>query len=311
MRNLVPKILLGTISFLIGITVCAQDGYFVDISYKAGSTSMSYAYATYLPVNSTNTTRVFELHKDGFYQTNFRFDIGRNSENVYWKANLDGLFFLIYEWVADEENSNGPLKSKFRKYDELKEANPLIAENEPTPYYREMLHPVSGGGDYKFVDWDLAFGGEVIKIGLNYSFGMLGANYHGNGLTFYDGINGLYAGSFGVGYHSFGLKGFLFNTEELPIKAQFGINRLSSIEAINSFKRKGWGIDLEAKYVLLDGVFKPYVSVYFEYKRFNEGKEPSKLYVGSTQNSYVKIDMPALKATSFGISIGVLLSDEY
>ena len=295
------RLIFSGLSLLLATSALhAQEGFFIETSYKFGRTNMSYAYATNLPVSPGSSIKEFKFHKDGFYQTNFKMDIGQNSDAAYYRINVDGVIYLMADLVGKSENTRGPLKSKFRKYDDLKEEHQFIRDNEPDPYFKDHVHPISGGGDYKWLDFEFAVGNESLKFGLNYALGFLGANGSNNGLT----VNSHYnknAGisSFGVGYNQYGPKAILFNSEDNPLKASFGIHRVVTVHKKQFVKRKGYGIDMEAKYFLGTEGIKPYISAYFEYKRFKA--EVSNGYKNSNETPR---SIPKLSTSAIGLTIG-------
>lgn len=296
---------LGVVILAMGNLSIAQEGFFIEAAYKMGRTSMSYAYATWQPVGANNSAKDFQLHKDGFFQNNFKLDVGQNGEVAYYRINVDGLFYGLADLVSDGEGKTGPLKSKYRKYNDLETEYTTLKDNAPETYYKNTVHPLSGGGDYKWLDFDFAVGGESLKIGLHYAFGFLGANGGNNGITLSDyAIRNYGAASFNLGYQQYGLKTMLFNSEDFPIKASLGFNRLSTVHKKVFEKRKGFGIDFDAKYIFnLDGI-NPYVSFYYEFKKFKSADEPSYFF----NNSRPAFTAPKLVVNAIGINIGVQIN---
>ena len=122
------KILIVVLGILIfSPKVKAQEGFFIEAAYKMGKTNMSYAYATWQPVGANNSSKDFQLHKDGFFQNNFKLDVGQNSEVAYYRINIDGMIFALVDLVSDGEGKTGPLKSKFRKYEDLEAEYPTLS----------------------------------------------------------------------------------------------------------------------------------------------------------------------------------------
>ncbi len=203
-------------------------------------------------------------------------------------------------------NKHDHLKSRLLGFNKVKANNAFISDIEKERG-KNILHPINGASDYKMLDMDLLFGNENLKIGANFSIGMLGAAMNA----------GIYINGWGtahpeirtidLGYFQYGIKAILFNFKDLPVTTSVGLNRLRGFNARGSNdltkeeRRSGFGVDFEVKYYLGDRQFKPYLAFYAEMKRFSKEYR----HAGNS----VMIEVPALNTQAFGLTLGFIIDD--
>ncbi len=297
-KHIYQIVLLFAMLYTSFTVAMSQNGSFAELNYKIGSTGMSYAYASLLPLSDADPTLAFALHKDGFWQHNFQLYIGTSTENTYARCKLDGLIYGIATLFIGS-GKTGPLKSKFRKYSKLVEEYPTLASREPD-WNISSVHPEGGAGDYKYIDLDFAFGRENFKFGLNYGLGFIGANGNSNGLGVGTGtLHAWGAASYNIGYQQYGIKAHHFNQEKYPYQLSLGLHRVTTIHQKRFQKRTGWGMDFEGKIFLRESGLSPYIGCFYEFKRFSKSKN------FTNGSLYTENSLPALRTNSVGITLGI------
>lgn len=301
-----------TIICLLALSIngSAQEGHSIGVDYKIGITRFSHAYTSHSMASTVPQQSDFEFYSDAFIQNNLAFNYVYYSENVYLKSNIEGLFY----WIFYEYSLHNFLKSKYWNYNNVQSDNTFIAEVDKGES-ATVNHPINGGSDYQFIDWDVAFGNEKIKVGANFGVGLLGSRMdNGHRLTNYSSHPEVT--NINLGYYSIGPKVFISNYNNLPITASVGINRLigfnggGSNSPTNGEKRKGFGIDIDAKYYIGENSFMPYLAAYVELKKFSKSVDPFPYASGGHGGtSFKDIDVPGLNTISFGIKFGFLITD--
>lgn len=273
----------------------AQPGWYVDLGWEGRTTTMNYAYGTYLEDGSGN--RTLEVHRDGFYSSQIFAHIGHWSDEHYSRADFAGLFYLILT-EAGTENSTGAGKGKFRNFDDFAEEH----KGEigiPANYNSDRVHPITGGGDIRLLDLMAAWGNEQMKFGAHLGYGFLGANGGSNGLSFSSGpIQSDYIQSFNAGFWEYGINGMYHPLDDVDAFVNLRLSRLSRVNK-RFEKRNGLGIELEGHYRLGEGQFQPYATARYQFRSFKKGELE---YLNSAN---VPVDLPALRSHTFGVGIGL------
>jgi len=223
--------------------------------------------------------------------------IGDNNDSKYYRINLDGLFYGIFE-IFDSPATNKFYKSDFKKYSKgiphKNETFNLTDSNYIDNTATGFNIPQNGSGDYKFIDFDYALGSENFKIGANFAYGFIGAGPYGPG-SFYSYGNYSIIRSVAIGYTQLGLRSHFFSPKGIPLKATIGINTLFAKKEKNAKRRNGFGIDIDAKYYfIIDKSFKPYISGYLEFKSFEPYSRPGSF-------------SPRLFSTAIGLTFGLAI----
>ncbi len=286
-----------------------QEGHFIATDYKLGYTRLSNAYTTYNPSLAATVPQQsdYTSYSDAFLQNNLSVYYGYQTENFYFKTNIDGLF----NWVTYANSRYYYMRSSFRKLDDIQSKNAFISQPEKGEK-GYILHPVNGVSDYKMLNADLLFGNENIKIGTNFSVGMLGAAMN-DGVRLNQGTRHPEIRTMTLGYYQIGIKTLLSNVKDMPLTASIGLNKLKGFDRkgndlTKEERRSGFGIDFEAKYYLGDNQFRPYVSFYGELKRFT--KEAAKVgYQDFRTTRFVEIEIPALNTLAFGLTLGFVIGE--
>lgn len=282
---------------LASIQTVAQENWGIDVGYKVAINRFNHAYSI------KNTDNTISHHGDGFVAHNLYVDLISWNESTLFSANMEGIFY----WVAQEiltKPKPGPLKSKFFGYDDVLNDNPQIIPKEDG--HSNFVNPEFGGGDYQYLDIDIAWGGRI-KGGINLATGFLGSNEKANGIGGF-GTSALThnnAQTPNIGYFQYGLIGhFLIDESNVNQLASLSVSRL--ITASKRFdKRKGYAVELEFKYFLgEDGNdWRPYIIGFTEYRKFEAG-ETNVVRAASNPTQ-----IPAFKSVSFGVKVGVLLGN--
>ena len=283
---------------LFSSNLYAQPGWHVDLALEGRTTSMNYAYGSYL--DNGSGSKVLEVHGDGFSSNQLFGHIGQWTDNLYTRAELGGIFYYILS-AAGSDNSTGAGKGKFRKFDDFaaEHSDEIII---PASYSSTRVNPITGGGDLRFFDILAAWGNETMKFGGHIGYGFLGANAGSNGLSFRNGpLQTDNIQSFNLGFWEYGINGMYHPIEDVDAYVNLRISRLSRVN--DAFeKRKGFGIELEGQYRLGDGRFQPYASVRYQFRSMEKGT----LEYFNSANA--PVNLPALRSHTFGIGIGLSFS---
>ena len=277
--------------------LCAQPGYYVDLAWHGKTTTMNYAYATYIDNGSGNEE--LQVYRDGFFSNQIFGHIGYWEDNNFARADLGGIFYLIGAEIG-ANNGTGIAKGKFRKFDNVYEENSdkIVV---PTEYNSTRVHPITGGGDVRFLDVMGAWGNEVMKFGGHLGYGFLGANGGANGLSFSNGpLRTEGVQSFNLGFWEYGVNGMYHPLEDVDAYINLRISRLSRVSK-RFEKRNGLGIGIEGHYRLGDGQFQPYATFRYQMRRMKGGK--LEYFMSAPQ----PVELPALVSHTLSLGVGISL----
>lgn len=295
MKNFIARFSIFITSVTLGFT---QDVDGFDFGYKFGVTRLNHAYST---INQDST---FEIHSDAFSNRNFYANYTIWNESVLFNCNMEGIMYLAFQKTITELKS-GPLKAVPSRYDEVRDNNPTIVD--PVEGSEDMVHPITGLGDYQWVNLDFAVGGQI-KVGVNFAGGFLGANGANNGISLgiAPSIKTWNVQSINIGYIQYGLTGHYVldnDNANMLISAH-----LSSMRTVSKRfdKRTGYALEVEFKYYLMEDetTLRPYLSGYLDYRRMKGGVADIFGYKGIN-----KVDIPALNVNAIGVKVGLLIGE--
>lgn len=273
-----------------------QDGYFIDINYKLGRTSMTNLIGTFLPDPDRTMQPHIGVENGSWTQNNFQAYFGYRNDGIMYRVKLDGLAYGFIRLLGSADQKTGLLKSKIRRYKKLTETFPELVDMAPTSWSESTVHPLSGAGDYKWVDFDLAFGGENLKFGANFAGGFYGANGGSNGNAIYQPVRLWGIKTANMGYIQYGLKAWVFQDDDIPFQASLGIHRVSTSHNSVFTKRHGWGLDLEGKFFFMEQG--PYLGGFLELKRISGSEHPNDAAYSIEPNRIIALGL------TLGVQIG-------
>ncbi|MBA2611504.1 MAG: hypothetical protein H0U95_06010 [Bacteroidetes bacterium] len=289
MKNKISHILCLSFFLFTGFhspgQIDLEDSRVLKIGYRMGFTRFNPAYVAY-PQNSSASAKEY---KDYIIPSNLDVWFGKNSEHVFYDANLGGLVYAFAIYAYDLATNKEPnwVNEKMRK---SQKNFPNYTKDPPR------------GSDFDVLDMKLGFGGKGIFFG-----GQVGYTYFGPGnsnLTYDSDSSRIYNAassylSYGLGIH------YNANVKTFVMQNSLTFDKLKNKKEFLD----GIGLKLESViYLGKDNGF--YFAPYVKWRTMQSTISVSTYLPGSSGVSYVNKDVVVKSSIlAFGIRAGFYLSD--